>query len=173
MKKLKNFSEFEKRGIFLKKDVLASVLAGIVCGVICAVAFAFIDPEKIWLSIPIAAAMVVFSLFQGSLDKKLTANRYEKAEKEIEKSWFYTAEGILRKDFDMPTKFFFTEESIIAVYYKSKKPTIEEFFKEGFRLFEKDRFGRLNIRVEDGRRIVFEKEVTENLLKKLDEKGWK
>lgn len=144
-----------KGRIFLKKDFLAYILAGCVCGIVTAVAFAFIDPKKVWLSVPIGAAMMIFSFLQGSLDKKLTANRYEKAEKEIKKEWFCSAEGILRKDFDMPTKFFFTEESIIAVYYKSKKPTVEEFFKDKFRLFEKDRFGRLNIRVEDGRLVVF------------------
>lgn len=157
----------------LKKDLIPSILAGAICGVICLIAFAFIDPKKIWLAAPIAVGMAVFSFLQCSLDKKLTADRYLKAEKEINKTWFYSAEGILRKDFDMPTKFFFTEESVIAAYYKSKKPTIEEFFKNDFRLFEKDRFGRLNIRVEDGRRIVFEKEVTEKLLEKLEEKNWK
>ena len=166
-----------KGGVFLnrnfKKEIPVSLLAGLICGIVSGLAFAFIEPKKIWLAIPIAAAMAIFSFLQTSLDKKLTANRYEKGEKEVNKEYFCTAEGILRKDFDMPAKFFFTEESVIAVYYKSKKPTVEEFFKEGFRLFETDRFGRLNIRVEDGRRIVFEKDVSENLLKELHERDWK
>lgn len=166
-----------KKGDFLnknlKKDIPVALFAGLICGIVCAAALAFIDAKKIWLSVPIALAMAVFSFLQTALDKKLSASRYEKAEKEIQKPYFCTAEGILRKDFDMPTKFFFTEESIIAVYYKSKKPTVEEFFKKNFGFFEKDRFGRLNIKVEDGRRIVFEKDVTEELLKKLDKKGWK
>ena len=156
-----------------KKDFFVSLFAGLVCGIVCAAAFIFIEPKKVWLAIPVAAGMAFFSFLQTALDKKLTANRYEKGEKEVKKPYFCTAEGILRKDFDMPTKFFFTEESVIAVYYKSKKPTVEEFFKEDFRLFETDKFGRLNIRVEDGRRIVFEKDITEELLKKLGEKNWR
>lgn len=155
-----------------KKDISVSIFAGLICGIICAAAFLFIEPKKIWIAIPVAAAMAVFSFLQSALDKKLTANRYEKGEKEVGKSYFCTAEGILRKDFDMPTKFFFTEESVIALYYKSKKPTVEEFFKKDFRVFETDKFGRLNIKVEDGRKIVFEKNITEELLKKLGEKNW-
>lgn len=157
----------------LKKEIPVSLFAGLICGIVSGLAFAFIEPKKIWLAVPIAAAMAVFSFLQISLDKKLTANRYEKGEKEVEKEYFCTAEGILRKDFDMPAKFFFTEESVIAVYYKSKKPTVEEFFKDGFAVFETDRFGRLNIRVEDGRKIVFEKDVTEELLEKLSGRSWK
>ena len=67
----------------LKKDIPVALFAGLICGIVCAAALAFIDAKKIWLSVPIALAMAVFSFLQTALDKKLSANRYEKAEKEI------------------------------------------------------------------------------------------
>ena len=48
----------------MKKEISVSLLAGLICGIVSGVAFAFIDPKKIWLAVPIAGAMAIFSFFQ-------------------------------------------------------------------------------------------------------------